>query len=179
MDKIIYYDYAFQFSQEFLLIFNKIDIFEEYDKCTNSFVYKWHIWKDPDAGKDWRWEKETTKDEMVGWHHWLNGHEFESTLGVGDGQGGLACSSTCGLKESDTTKRLNWLIHIQNYYIFQINCSFYSLFNILLLPTKCFALKFNLTYIAMPASLLLKKVDFEILFFIGFYSCRFLSKHLL
>ena len=71
----------------------------------------------------------------------------------------------------------DWVIHTQNYYIFQINCSFYSLFNILLLPTKCFALKFNLTYIAMPASLLLKKVDFEILFFIGFYSCRFLSKY--
>ena len=69
----------------------------------------WLLWKDPDAGKDWRWEeKMTTEDEMVGWHHWLNGHEFEWTLGVGDGQGGLACCSSWGHKESDTTERLNW-----------------------------------------------------------------------
>ena len=54
----------------------------------------WLIWKNPDAGKDWRQEeKGTTEDEMVGWHHWLNGHEFEQTPGVGDGQGGLACCS--------------------------------------------------------------------------------------
>ena len=46
------------------------------------------IGKDPDAGKDWRWEeKGTTEDEMVGWHHWLNGHEFELALGVGDREG--------------------------------------------------------------------------------------------
>ena len=65
----------------------------------------WFIWKDPDAGKDWRWEeKGTTEDEMVGWHHWLNGHEFKWTPGVGDGQGGLACCSPWGHKESDTTK---------------------------------------------------------------------------
>ena len=51
-------------------------------------------WKRPDAGKDWRWEeKGTTEDEMVGWHYWLNGHEFEQTPGVGDGQGSLACCS--------------------------------------------------------------------------------------
>ena len=54
-------------------------------------VKNWLIGKDPDAGKDWMWEeKETTEDEMAGWHHGLNGHEFEWTLGVGDGQGGLA-----------------------------------------------------------------------------------------
>ena len=65
----------------------------------------WLIWKDPDAGKDWRQEKKgTTEDKMVGWHHWLNGHEFEQALGVGDGQGGLACCSPWGSKESDTTK---------------------------------------------------------------------------
>ena len=51
-------------------------------------------WKDPDAGKDWRGEeKGKTEDEMVGWHHWLDGHEFEHTLGVGDGQGSLVCCS--------------------------------------------------------------------------------------
>ena len=72
-------------------------------------VKNWLIWKDPDAGKDWRGEeKGTTEDEMVGWHHLLNGHEFGWTPGVGDGQGGLACCSSWGRKESDTTERLNW-----------------------------------------------------------------------
>ena len=50
----------------------------------------------------------TTEDEMVGWHHWLDGREFEWTLGVGDGQGGLACCNSWGRKESDTTEWLNW-----------------------------------------------------------------------
>ena len=69
----------------------------------------WLIRKDPDAGKDWRQkEKGTTEDEMVGWHHWLNGHGFGWTLGVGDGQGGLACCGSWGCKESDTPERLNW-----------------------------------------------------------------------
>ena len=64
--------------------------------------------KNPDAGKDWRQEeKGTTEDEMVGWHHRLNGHEFEQAPGVGDGQGSLACCSPWGRKESDTTERLN------------------------------------------------------------------------
>ena len=69
----------------------------------------WLIWKDPDAGKDWRWEeKGMTEDEMVGRHHWLNGHEFAHAPGVGDGQGGLACCSPWGRKESDMTEQLNW-----------------------------------------------------------------------
>ena len=69
----------------------------------------WLIWKDPDAGKDWRWEeKGMTEDEMVGWHHRLNGHRFGLTLEVGDGQGSLACCSPWGCKESDLTERLNW-----------------------------------------------------------------------
>ena len=67
------------------------------------------IWKDPDAGKDWRQEKKgTTDNEVAGWHHWLDGHEFEQTSGVGHGQGSLACFSPWGRKESDTTERLNW-----------------------------------------------------------------------
>ena len=70
----------------------------------------WLLREDPDAGKDWRREvKGTTEDEMVGWHHRLNGHEFEEALGVGDGQGGLACCSPWGRKESDMTERLNWI----------------------------------------------------------------------
>ena len=67
------------------------------------------IGKDPDAGKDWRQEeKGKTEDEMVGWHHQLDGHEFEQALGVGDGQGILVCFSPRGHKESDTTEQLNW-----------------------------------------------------------------------
>ena len=73
-------------------------------------VKNWLIWKDPDAGKDWRQEeKGTTKDEMIEWHHWLHGHGFEQAPGVGDGQGSLACCSPLGRKESDTTEWLNWL----------------------------------------------------------------------
>ena len=62
----------------------------------------WLIGKDPDAGKDWgREEKGMTEDEMVGWHHRLDGHEFEQAPGVGDGQGSLVCCSPRGHKESD------------------------------------------------------------------------------
>ena len=69
----------------------------------------WLIGKDSDAGRDWgQEEKGTTEDEMAGWHHWLDGHEFEWTPGVGDGQGGLACCDSWGHKESDTTEQLNW-----------------------------------------------------------------------
>ena len=71
-------------------------------------VKSWLIGKDPDAGKDWRWEeKGTTEDEMVGWHHWLDGHEFGWSLGVGDGQGCLACCGPWGRKELDMTEQLN------------------------------------------------------------------------
>ena len=71
-------------------------------------VKNWLIGKDPDPGKDWRREeKGTTEDEMAGWHHRLNGHEFEWTPGVGDGQGGLVCCSLWGHKESDIIKWLN------------------------------------------------------------------------
>ena len=74
-----------------------------------SDAKNWFIGKDPDAGKDWRLEeKGMTEDKMVGWHHQLNGHEFESTLGVGDGQGGLVCCSPWGCKKLDTTEQLNW-----------------------------------------------------------------------
>ena len=69
----------------------------------------WLIGKDSDAGKDWRQEKGMTDDEIVGWHHQLDGHEFEQIPGVGDGRGSLACCSPWGCKESDTTEWLNWL----------------------------------------------------------------------
>ena len=69
----------------------------------------WLTGKDPDAGKDWgQEEKGTTEDEMVGWHHWLNGHGFGWTPGVGDGQGDLVCCSSWGHKELDMIEQLNW-----------------------------------------------------------------------
>ena len=66
----------------------------------------WLIGKDPDAGKDWRQEKGTTEDGMVGWHHRLNGHEFKQAPGDGKGQGCLACCSSWGRKELVMTE---WL----------------------------------------------------------------------
>ena len=71
-------------------------------------VKNWLIGKDSDAGKDWRQEeRRTTEDEMVAWHHWLNGYEFKQASGVGDGQGSLVCCSPWGHKESDMTEQLN------------------------------------------------------------------------
>ena len=84
----------------------------------------WLIGKDPNAGKDWRQEeKGTSEDVMVGWHHWLDGHEFEQVLGAGDGQGGLTCCGPLGQKESDTTEWLNWTEHymcmlLDNFFSF-------------------------------------------------------------
>ena len=73
-----------------------------YAKC-------WLIGKNSDACRDWgQEEKGLTEDKMAGWHHWLDGHEFEWTPGVVDGQGGLACCDSWGLKESDTTEWLKW-----------------------------------------------------------------------
>ena len=69
----------------------------------------WLIGKDSDAGRDWgQEEKRTTEDEMAGWHHWLDARGSEWTLGVGDGQGGLACCDSWGRKVLDTTEQLNW-----------------------------------------------------------------------
>ena len=82
-------------------------------------VKSWLIWKDPDFGKDWRWEeKGMTEDEMVGWHHRLDGHEFEQVPGVSDGQGSLVCCSPWDHKESDMTEWLNW-----NSVMEQLFCS--------------------------------------------------------
>ena len=72
-------------------------------------VKSWLIGKVSDAGRDWgQEEKGTTEDEMAGWHYRLDGHEFEWTPGVGDGQRGLACCDSWVRKESDTTEQLNW-----------------------------------------------------------------------
>ena len=72
-------------------------------------MQSWLIGKDSDGGRDWGQEKKgMTEDEMAGWHHRLDGHEFGWTPGVGDGQGGLVCCSSWGCKELDTTERLKW-----------------------------------------------------------------------
>ena len=71
-------------------------------------VKSWLFGRDPDAKEDRKQkEKGTTEDEMVGWHHWLDGHESEQALGDGKGQGSLACSSAWGCKVSDMTELLN------------------------------------------------------------------------
>ena len=86
-------------------------------------VKNWLIRKDPDAGKDWGQEEQgMTENEMVGWHHRLNGQEFEQAPGVADGQRGLACSPW-GHKELDTTEWLKWLkinAHFKNWSIMHI-----------------------------------------------------------
>ena len=92
----------------------------------SSDVKNWLIGKDPDPGRDWRQEeKGMTEDEMAGWHHRLDGHEFGWTPGVGDVQGGLACCSSWGCKESDMTEQLNWtktcsgflpILSLKNYF---------------------------------------------------------------
>ena len=78
-------------------------------------VKNWLIGKDPDAGKDWRQEKETTEDEMVGWHHWLDGHEFKQTPGDGKGQGSLACWDLPGATKS-WTRLSNWTTATNMYW---------------------------------------------------------------
>ena len=90
----------------------------------------WLVWKDPDAGKDWgQEEKGMTEDEIVGWHHRLNGHGSGWTLGVGDGMGGLACCGSWGHKESDMTEQLNWTelkrdIHKQSIVVLTVKVEF-------------------------------------------------------
>ena len=93
-------------------------------------VKNWLIGKDPDAGRDWgQEEKGTAEDEMAGWHHWLDGHEFEWIPGVGDGQGGLACCNSWGCKESDTTEWLNWtelIVDLQCCVNFRCTATWFS-----------------------------------------------------
>ena len=93
----------------------------------------WLTGKDPDAGTDWRWEeKGSTENEMVGWHHRLDRHEFEKALGVGDGQGSLVCCSLWACKESDMTERLNWteffFTNVSMLIIFSFFAVLFSLF---------------------------------------------------
>ena len=92
-------------------------------------VKNWPIGKDPDAGKDWRQaEKGTTKDEMVGWHHRLDGHEFEQATGVNDRQRSLVCFCPQGRIELDTTERLNWNLYLNPGFLIH-HVRVYSLVN--------------------------------------------------
>ena len=94
----------------------------------------WLIGKDPDAGKDWRQEeKGTTEDEMVGWHHWPNGHEFEQALWTGE-QGSLVCCSPWDLKESATTEQLNWDLNTVKHLGYIYKCPYFQLWIIILMP---------------------------------------------
>ena len=85
----------------------------------------WLIGKDPAAGKHWRQEaKGMTEDEMVGWHHWLNGHEFQQASGVGDGQGGLECCCPWGHRvgkdwstELNRTELIDFIYTLQLFWI--------------------------------------------------------------
>ena len=91
------------------IFIGRIDAEAEAPILWPSDVKNWLFGKDPDAGKDWRQEeKGTIEDEIVGWHHRLNGHEFEQALGVGGGQRNLACCSPWDRKELNTTEWLNW-----------------------------------------------------------------------
>ena len=91
------------------IFFGRTDIEAETPILWLPDVKIWLIGKDPDAGKDWRQQdKGTTEDEMVEWHHRLDEHEFEQSLGNGVGQGSLVCCTPWGHKESDTTEQLNW-----------------------------------------------------------------------
>ena len=84
-------------------------------------VKSWLIGKDSDAGRDWgQEEKGMTEDEMAGWHHRLDGHEFEWTPGVGDRQGGLGCCNSWGHRKLDTTEWLNWTKQFWSFVILVI-----------------------------------------------------------
>ena len=95
-------------------------------------VKNWLLEKDPDARKDiGQEERGTTEDEMVEWHHHLDGHEFEQALGVDDGQGDLACYSLWGCKESDTTEWLNWdTLYISSFMFLCISIKNFAAYSI-------------------------------------------------
>ena len=134
-----------------------------------SDVKNWFIWKGPDAGKDWgQKEKGMTEDETVGWHNRLNGHEFEWTPGVGDGQGGLVCCSPWGRKESDMTEQLNWTELNSVAARLSVYMKFFQYLN-LISPLSILSI-FPIIKMFSQIMLLLKKILNNILLFIlSFY----------
>ena len=113
----------------------KIDVTAETPILWPSGSKNWLLGKDPDAGKDWKQEeKGMTEEEMVGWHHRHNGHEFEKALEGSDGQGSLACCNPWGYKESDTTEWMNWSSWLNTNFSYRISsklCGFQSFWNLL------------------------------------------------
>ena len=100
---------AFPKGNQSWIFIGRIDVEAETLVLWPPDAKNWLLGQDPDAGKDWgQEEKRPTEDEMFGWYHWLDGHEFEQAPGSGDGQGSLACCSPWGRKESDMNKWLNW-----------------------------------------------------------------------
>ena len=105
------------------MFFGRNDVKAETPVLWPPHEKSWLIGKDSDAGRDWgQEEKGTTEDETAGWHHRLDGREFEWTPGVGDGQGGLACCDSWGQKELDMTEWLDWTelketkdLYVENY----------------------------------------------------------------
>ena len=93
---------------QFWILIGRTDAEAEASILWPSDVKSWLTRKDSDAGKDWRQEKGRIENEMVGWHHRVDGHEFEQAPGVGEGPGSLACCSSWCCKESNMTERLNW-----------------------------------------------------------------------
>ena len=134
-------------------------------------------WEKTDVGRAWRQEQNgMTEDEMPGWHHQLDGYEFEWTLGVGDGQGGLVCCNSWGRKELDTTEQLNWANKIQLLQKYNTAClkavrifvffpSFFffnpSWFNKLLFYMYPWCIKYNI------------RILFILLKSFFFFSCQF------
>ena len=98
----------------------------------------------------------TTDDEMVGWHHWLNGHEFEQVMGVGDGQGSLGCCIPCSCKGSDVTEWLNWADTPVLVSIFQVlvNITYYWYFALF-----CFSICFTKTWVIPLGRIFWKQIQ--------------------
>ena len=92
-----------------------------------EYAKSWLIWKDPDIGKDWGQEETgTIEDEMVGWHHWLDGHESEWTPGVGDRQGGLVCCGSWGRRVGPNwVTKLNWTENHKGIFAMLMRWLFY------------------------------------------------------
>ena len=109
----------------------------------------WLIGNDPDVGKDWRQEKETTADGIVGWHYWLDGHEFEQAPGVGDGQGSLVCCSPQGHKELDMNGWLNKFWFYLAVYFGQVILFFWVL-ELSLAKPKFWRRKWQPTPVLLP-----------------------------
>ena len=121
---------------QFWIFIRRTDVEAEALILWSSDAKNWLIGKDPDSGNDWRQEeKGTTEDEMVGWHHWLDGHEFEQAPGAGDRHGSLDCCSSWGCKESymrewtTATNNINYNKSIIKIRFFFILCRVASITN--------------------------------------------------